>query len=79
MYFQDICISAVKEAEIDAKLKAIIAQWTSAQFRLAKFKQRGEIILNISDVQESQQLLDDTLMIMNSLITNRYTYFRLSL
>ena len=36
--FQDICISAVKEKDIEAKLKQVIADWSTQNLTFSNFK-----------------------------------------
>ena len=37
-YFQDICISAVKEKDIEAKLKMVISEWNHEELTFSLFK-----------------------------------------
>jgi dynein heavy chain len=43
--FQDVCISAVKEKDIEAKLKQVINDWSAQDFQFSAFKTRGELLL----------------------------------
>lgn len=70
--FQDICISAVKEKDIEAKLKQVISDWAVIELSFYGFKARGELLLTGSDTSEIITSLEDSLMIMNSLLSNRY-------
>ncbi|XP_022821404.1 dynein heavy chain 8, axonemal-like [Spodoptera litura] len=69
---EDICISAVKEKDIDAKLKQISADWAVIDLSFANFKNRGELLIKPQETFDNITLLEDSLMILNSLASNRY-------
>ncbi|XP_061653536.1 dynein axonemal heavy chain 8-like isoform X1 [Phyllopteryx taeniolatus] len=72
---EDICISAVKERDIEAKLSGVKAVWHDMNLTLMDFKDRGELMLRGSDTTEILTTLEDSLMVLGSLLSNRYCTF----
>ncbi|EHB05914.1 Dynein heavy chain 8, axonemal [Heterocephalus glaber] len=69
---EDICISAVKEKDIEAKLTQVIENWTNQNLSFAAFKGKGELLLKGTESGEIITLMEDSLMILGSLLNNRY-------
>ncbi|KAJ3055739.1 Dynein heavy chain 5, axonemal [Rhizophlyctis rosea] len=69
---EDICTAATKEADIEVKLKQVVAEWEEKVFTLAQFKNRGNLILKPSGTSEIISQMEDSLMTLASLMSNRY-------
>ncbi|XP_069744234.1 dynein axonemal heavy chain 8-like [Narcine bancroftii] len=72
---EDICISSVKEKDIEAKLTQVMQTWTSQVLSFSSFKNRGELLLKGLETAETVTMMEDSLMILNSLLSNRYNAY----
>ncbi|XP_050528019.1 dynein axonemal heavy chain 8-like [Daktulosphaira vitifoliae] len=69
---EDICQTAIKEMDIEAKLRQVISDWSTINVELTTFKSRGFLLVKGQELAEVVALLEDSQMVMSSLATNRY-------
>lgn len=72
---EDICQTAIKEIDIEAKLRQVIADWSVIKVQLSTFKNRGLLLVKGQELGEVVALLEDSQMIMSSLASNRYYFY----
>ena len=62
----------MKERDIEAKLKQVTVDWGTQEFLFSQFKTRGELLLKGDRVTEIMASLEESLMVLSSLMSNRY-------
>ena len=69
---EDVCISALKERDIEAKLRQVTSEWTCQELEFQVFKNRGDLLLRGDTTSETVGQAEDSLMILGSLLSNRF-------
>ena len=54
----------------------MVGDWSIRSLTFGVFKSRGELLLKGDDISEIIGLMEDSLMVLNSLMSNRYMYIR---
>ncbi|XP_056424627.1 dynein axonemal heavy chain 8 isoform X2 [Hyla sarda] len=69
---EDICISAVKEKDIESKLAQVSNVWNKQVLKFSYLKGRGEVLIEGAETAEIIVTIEDSLMVLGSLLNNRY-------
>lgn len=69
---EETCTAAVKEADIEVKLNAVVNDWEDKTFTVGSFKNRGNLVLKPSATSEIIAQMEDALMTLSSLMSNRF-------
>lgn len=74
---EDLIALAVREGKLRAAFEAIKKQWNSAEIELGTYKSKGAIFLESSSTADVMDALEDAIMSLGSMASNRASqYFR---
>lgn len=66
-----MCIVVVKEKDIEVKLKVVVVDWSIRELMFVNFKNCGEFLLWGDNMFEIVVLMEDSLMVLGLLMSNR--------
>ena len=75
-HYEDIeecAAGAVKEEQVEMKLKQVDGDWEDLIFVFNEFKQHGRVVLDMVATAELIEKLEDTSMALGGMATNRYS------
>eukprot|EP00230_Micromonas_polaris_P000498 CAMPEP_0119208236 /NCGR_PEP_ID=MMETSP1327-20130426/486_1 /TAXON_ID=38833 /ORGANISM="Micromonas pusilla, Strain RCC2306" /LENGTH=4554 /DNA_ID=CAMNT_0007204705 /DNA_START=159 /DNA_END=13823 /DNA_ORIENTATION=- len=70
---EDLSTAAIKEAQVETKLRQIETEWSDQVFSFGTYKSRGTVTLAMAPTAELIEKLEDTQMALGSMATNRYS------
>ncbi|XP_071995855.1 dynein axonemal heavy chain 8 isoform X2 [Engystomops pustulosus] len=69
---EEICISAVKEKDVESQLVQVIEMWNKQFLKFSSSKAKGKLLLMEEETAEIIISMEDSLMVLESLLNNRY-------
>ena len=74
---EEIISIAKRENQLKNSFDAVKREWMAAKIHLITYKSSGEVFLEQSSTTDSMEKLEDTIMMLNNMISNRASsYFR---
>lgn len=71
----DVCISAVREAEIEKRLDELSEEWKGKELVFAEYGTRGPIILKGQETADLMEALEEAQMMVGGLLSKRHIGF----
>lgn len=70
---EEICNAALKELEIESKLKALREDWADTRFEFQNFKNKGPVLLRAKELHDILDKLEESSVVLSQMASNKHS------